>query len=356
MTRDKALSILGLDLNATPADIKSAYRRLARANHPDKMGSAELFKLVQEAYETLEANVKVDANRTAESGREKTAHTEPRSKAEADRAEVERREARRKAAERISKLQGKIVEATEAKRKAEEKYSEAIEADRNVQMGGNDRHDLISKTMKTLHAAVETEAELRVELIRERHDIRGNIWMDVTERPDIAREVIAAEWDSMPNKHVRNEDWCYDAFAKAMIAMHGIPYDDKDRIKVILAMTEMFGDGMAQDLIHERIKLTHQDFRAGGFFIWARRFLWLGGYHKLAVNHLGSALRIKPRLWSIYEVRGLVNIDLGNYVEAIDDFLAGIECVSMHNRGAMHALRLGIKTARERANASLQSS
>ena len=113
MTRDKALSILGLDANATPADIKSAYRRLARANHPDKMGSAELFKLVQEAYETLETTIKADANR----------------RAEAERAEVERRENRRKAAERIAELQKKIVEASETKRQAEVEYCDALEAE-----------------------------------------------------------------------------------------------------------------------------------------------------------------------------------------------------------------------------------
>ena len=45
MNKNHALSILGLDGDATPDDVKSAYRRLARATHPDKNGSAELFKL-----------------------------------------------------------------------------------------------------------------------------------------------------------------------------------------------------------------------------------------------------------------------------------------------------------------------
>ena len=342
MTRDKALSILGLDTKATPADIKSAYRRLARANHPDKMGSAELFKLVQEAYETLKVTAKADANRREESGREKTAHRE------AECAEVERRKTRRKAAGRVAELLRKIAEASETKRKAEVEYDEILRADNSF--------DRSEHPLRALHAAVEAEIKLRVELICEQRDIQGNIWMDVTERPDIAREVIVAEWNSMPNKYVRNEDWCYDLFAKAMIAMHGRPYDDNDRFIVTLAMTGMFDDGMAEDLIHERIKLTDQDFRAGGFFIWAWEFLYPCGYRKLAINHFNNALRIKPRLWKIYKARGDTNIQLGNYVEAIDDFLAGIECASKHNRTAMRRLQIGIKMAREKVNSSPRSS
>ena len=183
-------------------------------------------------------------------------------------------------------------------------------------------------------------------MIHERQITRGYKPIDVVERPDLAREIIAAEWNSMPNKHVRNEDWCYDAFVKAMIALHGRPEDDNDRFKIILEMTEMFDPEIGKDLIHERIKLTNQDFRAGGFFIWARRFLVLSGYRKLAINHFSSALRIKPRLWRIYDERGHTNIELGNYVEAINDFLAGIECASKQNRRAMHSLQYGIKRAR----------
>ena len=49
--------VLGVDPEATPEQIKSAYRRLARKFHPDlnpKRRSAEArFKEVQEAYEAL---------------------------------------------------------------------------------------------------------------------------------------------------------------------------------------------------------------------------------------------------------------------------------------------------------------
>jgi DnaJ-class molecular chaperone len=45
--------ILELTSDATMADIKSAYRRLASQVHPDLGGSKALFRLVQDAYETL---------------------------------------------------------------------------------------------------------------------------------------------------------------------------------------------------------------------------------------------------------------------------------------------------------------
>jgi DnaJ family protein C protein 7 len=49
--------ILGVERNASEADIKKAYRRLAIVHHPDKNpddeSAAERFKDIGEAYETL---------------------------------------------------------------------------------------------------------------------------------------------------------------------------------------------------------------------------------------------------------------------------------------------------------------
>src|SRR6186713_3517382 len=46
---------LGLTRTATPADVKRAYRRLAKANHPDAAGEAALprFLAIQAAYDQI---------------------------------------------------------------------------------------------------------------------------------------------------------------------------------------------------------------------------------------------------------------------------------------------------------------
>lgn len=48
-----ALATLGLDSNATFSDVKSRYRQLANAHHPDKGGDATEFGRIQQAYDTL---------------------------------------------------------------------------------------------------------------------------------------------------------------------------------------------------------------------------------------------------------------------------------------------------------------
>ena len=44
---------LGVDRNATPDEIKKAYRKMAATHHPDKGGDTAAFQKVQQAYETL---------------------------------------------------------------------------------------------------------------------------------------------------------------------------------------------------------------------------------------------------------------------------------------------------------------
>lgn len=45
--------ILGVSRNATPDEVKAAFRRLAHEHHPDKGGNAEKFKEANEAYQVL---------------------------------------------------------------------------------------------------------------------------------------------------------------------------------------------------------------------------------------------------------------------------------------------------------------
>lgn len=56
MAKKDPYDILGVSKNASEAEIKSAYRRLARKHHPDvdkSVGAAERFKEVGEAYQIL---------------------------------------------------------------------------------------------------------------------------------------------------------------------------------------------------------------------------------------------------------------------------------------------------------------
>ena len=62
-----AYKILELDKDASPKDIKSAYRRMVKKFHPDKVqhlgkehqkGAEEKFRKVQEAYEQLQKDLK----------------------------------------------------------------------------------------------------------------------------------------------------------------------------------------------------------------------------------------------------------------------------------------------------------
>lgn len=53
-----AYETLGVSKTATPEEIKTAYRKLASKNHPDKGGDTAKFQEIQNAYDTLSDPVK----------------------------------------------------------------------------------------------------------------------------------------------------------------------------------------------------------------------------------------------------------------------------------------------------------
>jgi curved DNA-binding protein len=47
-------TVLGVDQNATPEQIKTAYRKLARDHHPDLGGDPDKFREIRQAYEKMQ--------------------------------------------------------------------------------------------------------------------------------------------------------------------------------------------------------------------------------------------------------------------------------------------------------------
>lgn len=58
MEPEQARQILGVDIWATPEDIRAAHKRLINKNHPDKGGSQYLASQINEARDVLLANHK----------------------------------------------------------------------------------------------------------------------------------------------------------------------------------------------------------------------------------------------------------------------------------------------------------
>ena len=77
----EAYGILGLTSDATLADVKKAYRELARQHHPDRNnadpGAIDRFRRITEAYEYLSAHLKDNANGNGHSRPDPTAPQGP---------------------------------------------------------------------------------------------------------------------------------------------------------------------------------------------------------------------------------------------------------------------------------------
>lgn len=67
LTYSTAASLLALDDDFTPTELKTAYHRASLRYHPDKAGpaSTEAFQRIQDAYHLLQQNDQRDASRKA---------------------------------------------------------------------------------------------------------------------------------------------------------------------------------------------------------------------------------------------------------------------------------------------------
>ena len=82
MNRTEALNILGLDDDASAADIKSAYRECVQILHPDRFANnkklqdraTEQFKRLQDAYEYLTSD-RAASKQSRSSSRPRQAYT-----------------------------------------------------------------------------------------------------------------------------------------------------------------------------------------------------------------------------------------------------------------------------------------
>lgn len=54
LSRQNALDVMGVTEKSSPDEVKDAYKRLARACHPDNTGSTYLFQLINNAYMLLQ--------------------------------------------------------------------------------------------------------------------------------------------------------------------------------------------------------------------------------------------------------------------------------------------------------------
>lgn len=79
MTREKAYEILGISADASPDDIKKAYRQHVKIYHPDKnpaSNAAFMFRLVQEAWEYIQDDLEKLRAKAAKAKVEETSESE----------------------------------------------------------------------------------------------------------------------------------------------------------------------------------------------------------------------------------------------------------------------------------------
>jgi len=206
MTRDEALSALGLDRGASEDEIKAAYRQAAFWCHPDKNPGNRVaentFKRVAEAYELLRKNGnargRADAGAAGDHAKSRTA----RDRAAAERAAAERAAAERAAAEKAAAEKAAAEKAAAERAAAERAAAGEPAAD---QRADEERARTRAAAARKAHCArCGTFRELIVA------DSMRRVCGGCLKAENVPESVIRAELERLPQKLKELEAWAYD--------------------------------------------------------------------------------------------------------------------------------------------------
>ncbi|MCA9664060.1 MAG: J domain-containing protein [Myxococcales bacterium] len=170
---DTHYEILGLESDATPDEIKRAFRQLALKYHPDQHPTpiaATLFRRINEAYEVLSDPVRREAYDLSLRGdaRGRGPRHQSRRSAESQRREEAARRARQaketkareaRAAEREREAREREARAAEREREAREREARAAEREREAR----ERAEAAEREARARAEAAEHEARARAQ-------------------------------------------------------------------------------------------------------------------------------------------------------------------------------------------------
>lgn len=140
MTEKEAYGLLELRPGASDDAVKKAYRRLVQKVHPDKGGSAALFRQVREAYEFL---TRQGSSRSANA--EYADGAEERRKREEERRRKTEEQRRRSEEEQRKRREEERRRAEEAKKKKIKKLKKRRHS--KTTMSAGERHFQIGRSL-----------------------------------------------------------------------------------------------------------------------------------------------------------------------------------------------------------------
>jgi pyruvate/2-oxoglutarate dehydrogenase complex dihydrolipoamide acyltransferase (E2) component len=203
MTREEALSTLGLERGASPEEVKAAYRQAAFWCHPDKNPGNRVaestFKRVREAYEILLRNgyAPPRSREDAKQARDRAASA----KAAAEKAAAEKAAAEKAAAEKAA-----------AEKAAAEKAAAEKAAAENGAAGGAGADQRAAEERARIRAAAATKAHcVRCGKFRDLVVAASNrrVCNGCLTAENVPDSVVRAELERLPEKLRELEAWAY---------------------------------------------------------------------------------------------------------------------------------------------------